>query len=88
MMRLFKWAVAEELVPEPVHPARLAVEGLKTGRSEAKETDRIEPVPDEHVDAVLPHLPGPVRGMVRVQRLTGRRPGCGRPTSTRRARCG
>ena len=75
MKRLFKWAVAEELVPESVHRALLAVEGLKAGRSGAKETDRIEPVPDEHVDAVLPHLPGPVRAMVRVQRLTGMRPG-------------
>jgi hypothetical protein len=45
MKRLFKRAVAEELVPESVHRALLAVEGLKVGGSEARETDRIEPVP-------------------------------------------
>ncbi|QJW94600.1 tyrosine-type recombinase/integrase [Frigoriglobus tundricola] len=73
--RLFKWAVAEELVGEPVHRALMAVEGLKAGRSEARETDRVEPVPDEHVDAVLPFLPTALSAMVRVQRLTGMRPG-------------
>jgi integrase len=73
--RLFKWAVAEELVPETVYRGLLAVEGLKVGRSEARETERITPVPDEHVEAVLPHLPTPVRAMVQIQRLTGMRPG-------------
>jgi hypothetical protein len=43
--------VAEELVPEPVYRALAAVEGLKAGRSEARETRRVEPVADEHVDA-------------------------------------
>jgi integrase len=73
--RLFKWALGEELVPEPTYRALVAVEGLKAGRFEARETHRIEPVPDEHVEAVLPFLSLPVRGMVRVQRLTGMRPG-------------
>jgi integrase len=73
--RLFKWAVAEELVPETVYRGLLAVDGLKAGRSEARETDRIAPVPDENVEAVLPHLPSPLRAMVQVQRMTGMRPG-------------
>jgi integrase len=75
MKRLFKWAVAEELVPESVYRALLTVEGLKAGRSEARETDRVAPVSDEHVEAVLPHLPSPLRALVRIQRLTGMRPG-------------
>lgn len=74
MKRLFKWAVAEELVPEPVYRALLTVEGLKAGRTEARETDRIVPVLDEHVEAVLPHLPSPLRALVRIQRITGMRP--------------
>jgi len=69
--RMFKWGVAEELVSEPVHRALLAVDGLKAGRSTARETTRVEPVSDEHVAAVLPLLSRPLRGMVRVQRLTG-----------------
>jgi integrase len=73
--RMYKWAVAEELVPESTHRALAAVEGLKAGRSEARETPPVKPVPDGDVDAVLPFLPGPLRAMVRVQRLTGMRPG-------------
>ena len=35
----------------------------------------VRPVPDEHVEATLPFLSGPLRAMVQVQRLTGMRPG-------------
>lgn len=73
--RLFKWAVAEELVAESVYRSLLAVEGLKAGRSTAKETPRVTPVPDGDVEAVLPHLPTTLRGLVQIQRLTGMRPG-------------
>ena len=73
--RVFKWGVSEELVPESVYRALLAVDGLKAGRSGARETAPVRPVTDEHVDAVLPFLSTPLRGLVRVQRLTGMRPG-------------
>ncbi len=73
--RLFKWGVAEELVPEPVHRGLLAVEGLKAGRSEARELSPVEPVSDGSVEAVLPFLSTPVQALVRAQRLTGMRPG-------------
>lgn len=73
--RLFRWAVAEELVPESVYRALLAVEGLKMGRSAARETERILPVPDASVEAALPFMAGPLRGLVQIQRLTGMRPG-------------
>jgi integrase len=73
--RVFKWAVAEELVQEPIYRALMAVEGLKAGRSDARDTEPVGPVPDEHVERVLPFLLRPVRGLVRVQRLTGMRPG-------------
>ena len=73
--RVFKWAVAEELVPEFVYRGLTAVEGLKAGRSDAREAAPVKPVPDEHVEAVLPILTTPLRAMVRIQRLTGMRPG-------------
>jgi len=73
--RVFRWGVAEELVPEPTYRALLAVEGLKAGRSAARETPDVLPVPDGHVEAVLPFLSTPLRGLVRVQWLTGMRPG-------------
>jgi integrase len=73
--RLFKWAVENELVPPSVYQGLMAVGGLKKGRTEARETERVRPVADEHVEAVLPLLTPPVRAMVRVQRLSGMRPG-------------
>jgi integrase len=73
--RMFKWAVAEELVPESVYRALLAVDGLKAGRSAARETEPVLPVSDAHVDAVLPFLSRPLQGLVQVQRMTGMRPG-------------
>jgi integrase len=73
--RMFKWAVSEELVPETVYRVLLAVEGLKAGRSSARETTPVTPAPPEDVDAVLPLLSRPLRGLVLVQRLTGMRPG-------------
>src|SRR5207249_1142034 len=72
--RMFAWAVAEELLPVQVHEALRRVEGLRKGRSAAREKARVGPVPEEHVAAVLPRVPAAVRAMVEVQRLTGCRP--------------
>jgi len=73
--QIFKWAVAEQLVPPAVHQALVAVTGLRQGRSPARETEPVRPVADEVVDATLPHLNRHVRGLVEFQRLTGCRPG-------------
>lgn len=73
--RMFKWAVAEELVPESVCRALLTVDGLKAGRSNARETEPVKPVTDEDIAAVLPFLSRPLQGLVQVQRMTGMRPG-------------
>ena len=72
--QMFKWAVAEELVPPSVYHGLSAVDGLRKGRSPAREAEPVRPVADEVVDATLPHLPGMVADMVRFQRLTGCRP--------------
>jgi integrase len=72
---MFRWAVGEELLPAAVYQALQAVTGLRKGRSAAKEADPIEPVPEEAVRATLPHLPLQVAAMVRIQLLTGARPG-------------
>jgi integrase len=73
--RIFKWAVAEELVPPTVYQALAAVAGLQRGRTPARETEPVKPVDDEVVDATLPFLNRHVRGLVEFQRLTGCRPG-------------
>ncbi len=71
----FKWAAEEELLPGSIHQNLNAVAGLQAGHTEARETERVKPVPQETVDATLPHLPKPVQAMVRLQLLTGCRPG-------------
>ena len=73
--RAFKWAAEKELVPASVHHGLQAVSGLRRGRSAARETDPVRPVPEEHIHAALPFMPEPVRDMVRLQLLTGARPG-------------
>jgi integrase len=73
--RLFKWAASRKLVPLAVHQQLLTVEGLRAGRSQAKETAPVRPVPLPTVDATVPHMPGVVAAMVRLELLTGMRPG-------------
>jgi integrase len=72
--RMFKWGAAAELIPAAIPQALSMVEGLKRGRTEARETLPVKPVKDETVDATLPHLQEVVADMVRLQRLTGMRP--------------
>lgn len=73
--RIFRWGVAEELVPANVLQGLAAVDPLRGGRSGARETPPVRPVPDAHVEAVLPFLPPTLAAMVRLQRLTGMRSG-------------
>jgi integrase len=73
--RLFNWAVENELVPAAVADALGRVKGLQRGRSLAREKPPVEPVADGVVEATLPALPPVVADMVRIQRLTGHRPG-------------
>jgi integrase len=72
--RMFRWAAAEEMLPISVYEALRAVESLRRGRTEAREKQKVRPVSQEHVEAILPYLPPVVRAMVGFQRLTGCRP--------------
>jgi integrase len=72
--RMFKWAVSEELISPTVLHGLQAVVGLRAGRSGARETEPIKPVPDEAIDRTLPHLTPVVQSMAKLQRLTGMRP--------------
>ncbi|MBA4188838.1 MAG: hypothetical protein C0467_12645 [Planctomycetaceae bacterium] len=73
--RMFKWGVAEELIPGTVYHALRAVESLRRGTPGVRDTEAIKPVSLEAVEAALPHLTQTMRAMVRVQLLTGMRPG-------------
>ena len=51
--RMVAWAVSEELLPASSHHALLAVEGLRRGTSNAKETKPVRPVTEKAMRAVL-----------------------------------
>lgn len=69
--RIFKWGVENELVDPSVLHALQAVRGLTRGRSAARETEPICPVPEAFVDAIKPHVTPQIWAMIELQRLTG-----------------
>jgi integrase len=75
VLRLYRWAVAEEIIAETVQRALAAVPGLQQGRTEAREAEAVQPVAVEVVEAALPRMPRPVAAMARLQLLTGMRAG-------------
>lgn len=72
---VFKWATSHELIPAAVHHALATVEGLRRGRTDAPDHAEVRPVPQRHVEAVLPLVSRQVATMIRLQLLTGMRPG-------------
>jgi len=72
--RMYKWAVAQELVSADVYAALCSVDGLRRGKTEARETAPRAPVSREHVDAVLPHLSRQVAAIIELLWLTCARP--------------
>lgn len=77
---MFKWGVSRELIPLTVYQALLTVESLRRGQisesgQQARESERVQPVPDDVIDATIAELPTHLADMVRIQRLTAMRPG-------------
>jgi integrase len=75
LKHVFKWATQEELIPPSVYHGLQAVSGLRAGRSDAPESEPVRPVPEELLQAVLPHVSSVVAAMIQLQLLTGMRPG-------------
>lgn len=73
--RVFKWAVAEELISPTVYAALEAVPGLRRGRSTARETAPVRPVPEAHIEAVRPYVSEEVWALIELQRFTAARSG-------------
>jgi integrase len=73
--RVFKWGVEDELVPPHVYHKLQAVEGLRSGRTTAPDHDPIHPVHPDIVKQTCPFLTRQVETMVRLQMLSGMRPG-------------
>jgi integrase len=74
VVRMFKWAVGEEMVPPEILHGLHAVRGLEKGRTEAYETEPVTPVAVAHVEATLPFLNRHLAAMVNLLRHTGMRP--------------
>jgi integrase len=74
IVRLFKWAVGEGIVPPSLHHGLIAVSGLRRGRADVRESEPVKPVPDAFVDAIRPHVPPQLWAMVELMRLSGMRP--------------
>lgn len=72
--RMFRWGKSQEIVPSTVYQDLLTVDGLRMGRTKAKESRPILPVDAKTVDTTLSHLSQVVADMVRFQRATGARP--------------
>ena len=56
-----------------MHQGLEAVGGLRFGRTKARETEPVRPVPDLCVALVLPFVTPHVASMIKLQRLTGMR---------------
>jgi integrase len=72
---LFRWATEEELYSGSAYQALRAIQGLAKGRGAAKERPPVGKVSVAVVKATLPHLTAPLEAMVKLQLLTGARPG-------------
>ena len=73
--RCFAWAVSEELVPPSVAQALSTVEGLRAGRTEAREPEPVGPVPEHLIEPTKALLLPVLRAVVDVQLWTGARAG-------------
>ena len=73
--RCFRWCARKELLPITVYQSLLTVEGLRAGRSPAKESRTISSVAKCDIEALLPFVSSKVGGMVQVQYYCGMRPG-------------
>ena len=75
VVRSFRWASENELVPPATYHGLKSVPWLRKGRSAVREAEPVRPVPEASVDAIRPHVAPQVWAMVELQRLTGMRPG-------------
>lgn len=73
--RMFKWATGQEMIAPAICQALNAVEGLRVGRTQARESPAVRPAMDHLIEGALFHVCPQVRAMIQLQLLTGMRPG-------------
>lgn len=72
---VFRWAVAESLVPAAVHESLRALEPLTRGRGDVLESEPVGPANLRGVVAVLRVADPHIAALIRIGWLTGARPG-------------
>ena len=72
---VFKWAASMEIIPGSTYQALQTVPGLRRGRTEAREGNKVRPAPMELVEAVQPFISRHVWAIIQLQLMTGARPG-------------
>jgi integrase len=75
LRRIWRWGVSQELVHETYWNALKSVPALSEDEEDVRESEPVRPATWRQVRAVLQNAPQQVRKMVRVQILTGMRPG-------------
>jgi len=73
--RCFKWACSRELIPATVFHGLKALDGLRKGKTERRESEPVKPVPEEWVEAAIAHLFPRGRRDDPLQLATGMLPG-------------
>jgi integrase len=73
--RMFRWAVENEIAPRDVWYGLQAVPGLRKGRSTARENEPVKCVSEDHAAGIYPFVSRQVQTMIRLQLVTGMRPG-------------
>jgi len=72
--RMFRWGVSEEVVPVAVYEALRTLPSLRKGKTTARETKAVGPVPEATVNATVAVMPPTLAAMVRIQAVVGMRP--------------
>lgn len=73
-IRLYRWAVAHELVEERTLRRMEKLEPLRAGQTTAPETEPVRPVDENIVTLTIAHLPPIPAAVVRLLQATGMRP--------------
>lgn len=73
--RMFKWAASETLISIYTYTSLTTLEGLRKGRTKARDSKVITPADLSMVEAVIDIIAPVIADMIRIQMLTGMRSG-------------
>lgn len=71
---MMKWAARESLIPASVAVEMNVVDGLRKGRTVARDPEPVRPVPESDVLAIRKFVSPVVSSMIQVHLLSGMRP--------------